>query len=260
MPQFSMQDATIVIQDGSEPPNWLALDISEGNFSYTEHNDTEHTPIRGKIGTLRYADEAPIDVSATLIWDSLTSNDPDNPTFEDAIKRRGGAVGWKSSNTDDPCAPYMVDIILYLAPPCGDDSASQKITLPNFVWNTLNHDGSTGTIIMDGICLAKEALVEPLSLTISDVAFTPTSAVAGSNITVTWSADFLNAGVQIDLLPGGVADDAIFLGSGTASTGSRVVQIPSTVAAGSDYKIRVMNAQNPLMFGISTADLTVTTP
>lgn len=256
MAQFDMKDATIVLQDGSTPPKMVALEISEGTFSYTEHNTMEYVTSRGRIGSVKRADEEPIDVSFTVLWEELTSNDPLNPSFEDALKFRGPAAGWVSTD-DDPCRPPALDLVLYMAPPCGEEGAT-KITIPDFRWETLNHDGGAATIAVDGRSNAKEVIIEPLVLTIEDVDFTPTSVTAGQTIAVTWKAEFLNNAVTINLVP--ASGTEIYLGSATASDQKATVRIPSDTAAATDYKVKVLNAQSPTMFAVSTAELTVTTP
>lgn len=255
MAQFDMKDATIVLQDGSTPPKKVALEISEGTFSYTEHNTMEYVTSRGKIGSVRRADEEPVDVSFTVLWEELTSNDPNNPSFEDALKFRGPAATWKTTD-DDPCRPPALDIVLYLSPPCGEEGAT-KITIPDFRWETLNHDGGAATIAVDGRANTKEVLVEPMVFSISKVTFTPTTGTEGTpfNLEITWESEYLNNEVIFSLVPA-TGPEIRLPGSATASTQKAVIRVPSDTIAGT-YNLKVQNAQQESMNATSTTTLVI---
>ncbi len=254
MAQFDLADATIVVEDGSSPPNKVAVNVSEGAVSFTEHDTMEYTNARNKLHTVRRAPEEPMDVSITALWEDMTSNDPANPTLRDALYFTNSAASWVSSDTDDPCRPPALNLVFYLSPPCGSAS-SQKITLPNFRKETLTYDGSNSTMQLEGRCLATRAIIEPLVLTISDITFTPTTGVTpGSILNVKWLADYLNAEVRIELKP--TTGENIIVGSATASAQTANVRVPSGIASGT-YTVVVINGGESSMFAESTASFTI---
>ena len=118
MAQIDLKNATIKLKDGTSPtPNELSINIGEGELTFTETKNREYTLNRGALDGVRDGDEAPVDVSLDFIWEYLkgptsasTGISGGIPTPEDCFKQRGGAVNWVSSDTDDVCQPYAVDI------------------------------------------------------------------------------------------------------------------------------------------------------
>jgi len=157
--QIDLKDATIRIKDGSTPANTLTVKVGEGNLTYSENRNIEYTLDRGLLDEVREGDQVPMDVSLDFVWDYLKGQTgSDTPTVEDAIKQRGEADDWVSTDSDQ-CRPYAVDIEITYAPSpvvCGD---MEIILLQDFRYETLDHDIRAGTVAMSGRCNVTEATV-----------------------------------------------------------------------------------------------------
>jgi len=133
--------------------------IGDGNLTYNEQRELEYRLDRGELDTVREGDDQPMEVSLDFVWEFLTAGDTDTiPTLEDAIKQRGLASAWVSSDTADPCAPYAVDIEIEHDPGCGAEQR-EIILLPDFRWESLDHNSSDAQISMSGRCNSKEAVI-----------------------------------------------------------------------------------------------------
>ena len=129
----------------------LEVTIGEGNITYTENREMEYRLNRGRLDTVREGDEQPVDVSMDFEWSFITASAGDlTPTIEDALKRIGLAADWDSSS-DDPCEPYAVDIEIEHVPPC-EDVEREIITLPDFRWESLEHNASDAQVSGTGRC------------------------------------------------------------------------------------------------------------
>jgi hypothetical protein len=156
MAQFDLKNAVVRFKDGSGTPKTLDLNIGEGTVTYDERRNMEYVRNRGVLDTVREGDEEPMDVRLDLKWEFLKSNTTTNPTAEDALKQRGGAADWVSSDTDT-CAPYAVDIEIWYDPKCATED-TEDIILPDFRWESISHDADAGTIAVTGRCNATQAL------------------------------------------------------------------------------------------------------
>lgn len=157
--QIDLKRATIIIRDGSTPPNELEVKIGEGNLTYTEARNMEYNLDRGVLDIVREGDQIPVDVSLDFIWEYLKgSSGSGTPTVEDALKNRGEADDWESTDSD-ACQPYAVDLEIQYSPlpvTCGD---MEVILLSDFRWETLEHDLRAGTVATAGKCNVTEATV-----------------------------------------------------------------------------------------------------
>jgi hypothetical protein len=130
----------------------LEVIIGEGNLTYNEQRTMEYKLDRGLLDTVREGDQIPIDITLDFRWDFLkatpTETTNDEPTIEDALKKRGGASNWVSSSSD-PCEPYAVDIELCNTPDC-EEVLDEIITLVDFRWESLDHDLRAGTVAATG--------------------------------------------------------------------------------------------------------------
>lgn len=154
--QIDLKKATVRIKDGSS--NSITVKIGEGNLTYTEKKTMEYTLDRGLLDEVREGDEVPIDVKLDAVWEYIsgTSGSAGIASIEDALKRRGAAAAWVSTDAD-ACRPYAVDIeIEYLPTPstCGD---KEVITLSDYRYEQLDHDLRAGTISTSGKCNVNEA-------------------------------------------------------------------------------------------------------
>ena len=157
--QIQLRNCTMRIRDGSSPAKTLDVKIGDGNLTYDEKRTIEYTRDRGILDEVREGDDEPMDISLDMQWEYLRGASP-TPSVEEAIKGIGLAVsaGWASSD-DDACRPYAVDLVIINQPTpstCGDQ---ETIVLPDFRWETMNHDPRTGTISCTGKCNATEATV-----------------------------------------------------------------------------------------------------
>lgn len=157
--QIDLKNAIIKIKDGDSPQNELEVKIGEGNLTFTEARNIEYTLNRGLLDEVREGDQVPVDVSMDFIWEYLKgSTGSGTPTVEDALKKRGEAADWVSSDSD-ACRPYAVDIeIIYSPSPvaCGD---METILLQDFRYESLDHDLRGGSVAASGKCNITDATV-----------------------------------------------------------------------------------------------------
>jgi len=155
--QIDLKYATIIIRDGDTPPNELEVKIGEGNLSYTEAKNIEYTLDRGLLDEVREGDQVPVDASLDFVWEYLKGSGG-IPSVEDALKKRGEAASWVSSDPD-ACRPYAVDLEIQYSPQpaaCGD---MEVITLQDFRYESLEHDLRGGAVAVAGKCNVTEASV-----------------------------------------------------------------------------------------------------
>lgn len=154
--QFDLKNATIYIKDGGSEV--LEVKIGEGNLTYSEKKARVYYRDRGKLDTVRDGDEEPVDVSLSFTWEFLKAATGDAaPTIEDALKKRGLAASWVSSD-DDACNPYSVDIEIKYNPPCAAIK-NEVYLLSDFRYEQLDHDTKAGTVSVTGKCNITEATV-----------------------------------------------------------------------------------------------------
>ncbi|MDB4726355.1 hypothetical protein OAF54_02870 [bacterium] len=158
--QLDLKYALLKIKDGTTPtPLEITVKVGEGNLTWSENRNIEYVLDRGLIDEVREGDQVPMDVSFDFTWEFITGNDDTTTspaTVEDALKRVGQAAGWISTDADQ-CRPYAVDIVVEYVPNCSDGSANadqETITLPDFRWESVDHDLRAGTISVTGRCNA----------------------------------------------------------------------------------------------------------
>jgi len=160
MAQIDMKQATVTIKDGAG--HSLAVKIGEGNFTYTEARNMEYKLDRGSLDIVRAGDEIPVAVTMDFVWEYLkgpssgSTASAGTPTIEDALKQRGAAAGWTSSDSD-VCQPYAVDLVVLYTPDCSTGD-QEEITLADYRYEQLNHDLSAGTVATSGNCNITDAV------------------------------------------------------------------------------------------------------
>jgi hypothetical protein len=132
--------------------------IGDGNLTYTENREMEYRLDRGELDTVREGDDQPLEISLDFVWEFLRASTGEEPTLEDAIKQRGEAASWVTSDTADSCSPYAVDIEIEHDPPCAGEQR-EFILLPDFRWESLEHNASDAQISMSGRCNSREAVI-----------------------------------------------------------------------------------------------------
>lgn len=155
--QLDAKFVTIKVKDGSGQS--IEVKLGEGTVTYSEKKPRVYVKNRGKLDTVRNGDEDPVDVNIDAVWEHITTNGISGaiPTVEDALKKRGPAVGWTSTSSD-PCEPYAVDIELTYDPDCATDEI-EIITLADFRYETADHDLKAGTLKFAGKANVTEASV-----------------------------------------------------------------------------------------------------
>lgn len=134
----------------------LEVKVGEGNVVWTETLNRDYILDRGNLDTVRNGDQAPVDVKFEFTWEWITAVTGSGvPTLEDALKNRGEASTWVTTDSD-VCAPYCVDIIIWYDPGCGG-SNTEKIELPYFRYESLDHNISDSQISCAGKCNVVEA-------------------------------------------------------------------------------------------------------
>jgi hypothetical protein len=140
-------------------PIELEIKLGEGNFTYDENREVEYIRDRGRLDTYREGDEQPLDVAFDFTWEFIKAiSGSGTPTIEEALKQTGEATTWTSSNTADPCAPYVVDIEIINAPNCAGILA-EVIKLPQFFYTQLAHDSDAASVSVTGQCNVTDAVI-----------------------------------------------------------------------------------------------------
>ncbi len=138
---------------------FLRIKVGDGTCTFAEKKPREYKLDRGLIDSVRNGDQVPMDVSIGLQYVALTASSGDPPTPEDALKQRGAASTWINSDVSDPCAPFAINIRLDHQPPGCSAFQVERVILPSFRYEELNHDPKAGTIACTGKCNAVEPIV-----------------------------------------------------------------------------------------------------
>ncbi len=141
---------------------FLRIRIGEGNLTWSEKKPREYKKDRGLLYEVRNADEEPVDVTMAFLYETLTASSGDPPTPEDVLKRRGEASDWISTGTD-PCSPYCVNIRLDHRPLGCTTFDMERVVLPFFRHESLDHNPKDGTVNVQGKCNVTEATVTRIS-------------------------------------------------------------------------------------------------
>lgn len=152
-----IKNCTIRIRGGTFG-QFVDVKLGPGNVTFDEKRNMDYIKDRGRLDTVREGDEEPMDVRLDAEWEYLTAAPGDvAPTVEDAMKHRGPASGWTSSS-NDPCEPFAVDVVILNVPLCASNQP-ETIILPDFRWESVNHDLRAGTLAFAGKCNAKQAIL-----------------------------------------------------------------------------------------------------
>jgi len=164
----------------------IEIKIGEGNLTYGERKPRTYIKDRGNLDTVRNADAEVMAVSFGFTWDYITSKTTDTvPTVEEALKAEGNADDWQTAS-DDPCEPYAVNVRVENDPNCGT-LGGEIVSLPDFRYESLDHDVSAGTVACAGNCNVDEA-VKTRNIADGGPVTGDTYSVAVANeITVDWT-------------------------------------------------------------------------
>jgi hypothetical protein len=138
-------------------PQQVSIRLGDGNLAYTEAKNFEYDLDRGTLDSVREGDDIPLEVSADMVYEFITTGTAENITPMDALSGTGGAAEWVSSSTDE-CEPYAIDMELEHTPPCS--GAQKELTLfPDFRPDTKEVDLSAASISISGRCNATRPTV-----------------------------------------------------------------------------------------------------
>ena len=156
MAQIDLRNATIRISDGGT--NHIDVKIGEGTCDYNEKRQIEAVKNRGALDIVRENEDEPLEVSMNFVWEHITGYGGEI-TVEDALKRINGAAAWTSvvSGSEDPYAPYCVNIEIINNPPCTATGNNETITLEEFHYQELAHSLKDATVALRGMCNRTQA-------------------------------------------------------------------------------------------------------
>lgn len=139
-------------------PQQIEVKIGDGDISWTESREFNYDLDRGRLDTVRQGDEQPVSVDLQFVYEYVTAQSGRPITPVDALKRIGEATEWVSSDPDQ-CAPFAVNIVVIHCVPCGTDY-KEKITFPDFRWESLEFSIDDAAISVSGQCNTTEAIAE----------------------------------------------------------------------------------------------------
>ena len=158
MTQFDLKNAVIKIKDGTAPtPNEITVKIGEGTMTFSEKRPLMYKKNRGRLDDVVTADEEPVEVSIDAVWDYIKASSGATPTIIDALKKRGEAASWVSSDVNT-CRPYAVDIEVTYTPICDDEDIG-TITLSDFRYEDISHNLKEGQFSITGKCNITEPTI-----------------------------------------------------------------------------------------------------
>ena len=131
-------------------PQRIEVKIGDGNITWTKNKEYNYELDRGNLDTVREGDQIPLDVTIDFTYEHIRTGTSETITPDDALDGIGGAAEWVSASSD-PCEPYCVDIVIEHATPCGSVE-DETTTLPDFRYESLNHDLDAATISATGRC------------------------------------------------------------------------------------------------------------
>lgn len=152
---IDLKDVTIKLIDGTTPTaNELEIKIGEGNLTYSESRNIEYILDRGRLDEVREGDEIPMDITFEFVWEFIKGSSDSAgspPTIEDVLKNIGNAATWISTDSD-VCRPFAIDVVLEHVPNCGagGNVDQEIITLPDFRYESLDHDLRAGQVSVTG--------------------------------------------------------------------------------------------------------------
>lgn len=144
---------------------FVEIKVGEGSISWSEKKPREYKKDRGLLDQVRNADQEPFDVTMSFSYEYLIASDPmtDPPKPQEILKRINGAASWISSETNDPCAPYSIDIRFEWTPSGCTSPETERVVLPAFRYEQLDFNPKEGTISCSGKCNAVAATVTHFS-------------------------------------------------------------------------------------------------
>ena len=151
MPSRNLRDGSIKIADagGVGGGNVVTVSLEEGDLTWTERHPAHIISDRGVLDHARLAEEEPIPISFSVIYQSLSTHNA--LTLYDALTKTGGASAWVSDETNSDV--YAVILEFTVADPAG--GSSEVLTFARFIPEEISpQEGSpTSTMAISGRCV-----------------------------------------------------------------------------------------------------------
>jgi hypothetical protein len=166
----SLKNAVLAILDGAGTPKVVTVLLGQGNVTWTENYGYDYETERGTIatGTVRDADEQPVELNVTAKWENTyyEGNDPDNEAGDfgctpyEALKGVEAASSWVSTGAD-ACEPYCCAVRIRFDVECGASGVvSETVTFQEFRCESCAFDVQAGTLVFSGKSKEVRPLVE----------------------------------------------------------------------------------------------------
>jgi hypothetical protein len=154
--RIDLKNCTFKLIGGSSGEE-LEFKVGNGNLQYTCHHARTYELDRGRLDSVKDADEQPMDVSFDFIWDWVKSwTSAESP---DEILANIGLTGGWSTTDDDDCAPASCDIEVTHTVICGTSTKTEVITFPKFRHESRAHDAKNSSIAVVGKCNTLEPTI-----------------------------------------------------------------------------------------------------
>ncbi len=138
-------------------PQLLEIKIGDGDLKYSENNQYHYDLDRDMLDTVRDGAEVPMEVSLNFTWVYTKSGTGEAISPIEAIKGKGAAQEWVSSDPDS-CQPYSVDLIVDYVPPCATPK-EETYYFNLFRSEKKDHDFKTANVSVNGKCNLTEPVV-----------------------------------------------------------------------------------------------------
>lgn len=154
-----LKNAVIKIQDGTGTPNEIEVTVGEGNLTWSVKNPLEYRKDRGNLGSVRNADQEPVEVTLEAEFDNVISNGVEPVTVTEALTKTGAASAWVTTSSD-ACEPYAVNLIVEFEPECDDGTLAERLTFSDFRPDNRDYDVGAGQISIPGKCNVTDITAE----------------------------------------------------------------------------------------------------
>lgn len=148
MAQKSLQYSTLKIKDGGS--NNITVKLGEGTITWTQKRPVKYVKNRGLLDTVRIADQEPLEVSFTGVYEWIKGDTGDPVNIYEALTKTGEAASWASADADT-CAPYAVDLEITYDPVCSG-AKNEIILFSDFRYESIDVDEKEGTFSIKGMC------------------------------------------------------------------------------------------------------------
>ncbi len=154
--QIDLKHCVVTIKDNGS--NTVTVKIGDGNLTWDETVNYQYYLNRGLLDSVRLGDQAPVEVKLDATYEYILGDAAGTGvSVEDALKKRGAAATWVSTDTDT-CNPYCVNIQMVHTPICNGVKL-ETVLLAQFRCEKFSHDPKAGTLSFSGKCNITQATV-----------------------------------------------------------------------------------------------------